>query len=236
MCWPAEVDLDACPVLDRNEIVSLPSTKACIVEPSGDALLETAAMADASINSSGEELMQRGTSSNDPNGRNRSHTIAHIRRPSHSMSPRTIHRAPSVQPDSYTALMPHVIVEYSANLEQHADMGALLSAVHRAALASGVAALDALRTRAEPRASYVIADDHVDNAFVAVLIRIGPGRTPDQKRTVIDAVLRAVEMSLGEAVDAAMLTVEVQEIDPEFRVNKNHLRSAIALRQATQEA
>ena len=126
--------------------------------------------------------------------------------------------------------MPHLIVEYSANLEREMDPQALVDAVHAAALATGNAPLDALRTRASSRSNYRIADGHPDNAFGAVTARLGPGRTSEEKHRLLDALLGAVETALGPAAANAMLSVEYVEIDPELRVNKNNLRTVIAER------
>jgi 5-carboxymethyl-2-hydroxymuconate isomerase len=129
--------------------------------------------------------------------------------------------------------MPHLIVEYSDNLEQTADMPAVIAAVHQAALDTGLAALDALRTRAEPRALFRIADGHPDNAFLGVIARMAPGRTPEDKQRLLDALVAAVENSLGDAAANTMLSVEYQEIDIRFRVNKNNIRDAVASRSIT---
>ena len=127
--------------------------------------------------------------------------------------------------------MPHLIVEYSTNLERDVDMRMVIDAVHAAALATGIAPPDALRTRASPRSIYRIADGHPDNAFVAVTARFGPGRTPEEKHRLLDALLLAVETALGPTATAnAMLSVEYVEIDPEFRVNANNLRTVLAAR------
>jgi 5-carboxymethyl-2-hydroxymuconate isomerase len=126
--------------------------------------------------------------------------------------------------------VPHFIVEYSDNLEAAVDMGSVLDAVHAAAMATGFVALDALRVRAEPRSLYRIADGHPDNAFLGVIARMAPGRTDEQKQLVLESVLDAVETSLGAAAANVMLSVEYQEIDARYRINKNNLRDAIAAR------
>jgi 5-carboxymethyl-2-hydroxymuconate isomerase len=110
--------------------------------------------------------------------------------------------------------MPHLIVEHSANVEH---VPRLLEAVHVAALATGLAPIDALRTRAACRESYVIGDRH-------------PG---DEKQLLIDALMDAIEAAVGEAADHMMLSVEIQEIDPAMRLNHNHLRAHIAARNPT---
>ena len=54
--------------------------------------------------------------------------------------------------------MPHLIVEYSGNLEKQLDMPAILRVVHDAALATGVFPFGGIRTRGERRDLYLIAD------------------------------------------------------------------------------
>ena len=56
--------------------------------------------------------------------------------------------------------MPHLIVEYSANLERDVDIPRLVAAVHAAALETGVFPIGGIRTRAERRDIYQVADSH----------------------------------------------------------------------------
>ena len=48
--------------------------------------------------------------------------------------------------------MPHLTVEYSANLEPRLDVMGLLGAVHRSALSTGVFEIGGIRVRAEKMA------------------------------------------------------------------------------------
>jgi 5-carboxymethyl-2-hydroxymuconate isomerase len=125
--------------------------------------------------------------------------------------------------------MPHVIIEYSGNLDRRhggpVAIEALVHAVHRAALGSGIAPLDALRTRAAPREHFAIADEHPDNGFIAVTARLGAGRADADKRALIEALMDALTEHLGDAQHDLMLSVEYQEIDPDFRLNLNHVRT-----------
>ena len=110
--------------------------------------------------------------------------------------------------------MPHLIIEYSANLADDVDIDELVRAMHDAALGTGLASIDALRTRAVGRVHYAIGDRDPTNAFVAVTARLGAG----------------LDGALGDARATTMLSVEYQEIDPARRVNRNHLRPLIAAR------
>jgi 5-carboxymethyl-2-hydroxymuconate isomerase len=77
--------------------------------------------------------------------------------------------------------MPHLTVEYSANLRKKIDIQKLVEAVHQAALHTGVFEVAAVRTRAAGREHYVVADGHRDNAFVAIFVRVAPGRSPETR-------------------------------------------------------
>lgn len=133
--------------------------------------------------------------------------------------------------------MPHVVVEFSANLRARADVPALLRATHAAALASGVFPRGGTRTRAEERAEYVIADGHPDNAFVHVTLRIGHGRDLATRRRAGQQVFDAVLAELGPAFAAGPLALsfEVQEIDPELSWKHNTVHDHVAAREAGRE-
>ncbi len=131
--------------------------------------------------------------------------------------------------------MPHLIIEYSANVADHVDIDHLVGALHDAALESGVADLDALRTRAVPRDRYAVADRHPDNAFVAVTARLGAGRSDDDRQRFLEVLMDALDDAVGRAGRAMMLSVEYQEIDPSRRINRNHLRPLVRERTETAE-
>ncbi len=125
--------------------------------------------------------------------------------------------------------MPHLIVEYSANVSAAnggpVDIEALLVALHEAASATGTAALDALRTRGAERTDYVIGDANPANGFIAVTARLGAGRELAERQRFVDALLDALDGFLGSAQATLMLSVECQEIDPQSRRNKNNVRA-----------
>jgi 5-carboxymethyl-2-hydroxymuconate isomerase len=122
--------------------------------------------------------------------------------------------------------VPHIIIECSANVAERRDLQRLVDVVHAAALAHGLPALDALRTRVAVRAPYRVADGHPDNAFVAITARIAPGRTQEAKQSFIETVLDAAETELTRPDDSLAISysIEVQEIDPNSRINRNYVR------------
>lgn len=123
--------------------------------------------------------------------------------------------------------MPHVTIEHSANLADHHDVDALVAAVHAAALTHALVAPEALRTRACPREIYRVADGHAHNAFVAIHVRIAPGREQADKRHLIEDLLATAERHVDAEHGplAIAWSIELTELDPELRINHNHVRT-----------
>jgi 5-carboxymethyl-2-hydroxymuconate isomerase len=130
--------------------------------------------------------------------------------------------------------MPHVIVEYSSNLETQIDIPGLVRNVHEAALATGVFERAAVRTRAERRDCYVVADSHPDNCFVAVVVRIAPGRNDEIRHRLGSSMFDALCDYLGliEKTNPIVISLEVQEVDPAATFRKNNLPSFLKARAA----
>ena len=125
--------------------------------------------------------------------------------------------------------MPHIIIEYSANLADVHDIQSLVDAVHAAALDDGLPALDALRTRAAERRHYRIADGDPSHVFVAVLARIGPGRSDEEIQRFLTRLIETVDAELAPIAPdhAVALSVEIQFIDSAVRINRNHVRNRL---------
>ena len=130
--------------------------------------------------------------------------------------------------------MPHIIVEYSDNLEAQVPPRRLVNSLHQAALATGVFPLGGLRTRAERREIYAVADGDPENAFVAVVARIGAGRDAETCKRVAAALMAALETETAEAfrTRGLGLTVEVQEIDGSASLKTNNLHERLKRRKA----
>ena len=125
--------------------------------------------------------------------------------------------------------MPHVIVEYSANLEADISPRELIDRIHAAVVATGVYPLGGVRVRAARRDVYAIADRDPDNAFVAILIRMGRGRDEETRTRVSKDVMAALadETSASFAKRGLSLSVEIQEIDEAGASRKNNLHERL---------
>ena len=125
--------------------------------------------------------------------------------------------------------MPHLTVEYSANLENQMDILRLVETIHNAALKTGVFELAAVRTRASRRDYYVIADGHRDNAFVAIAVRIAPGRPVETRQRLGQEIFDAACEFLRHLYETTPIgiSLEVQEIDNTAAFRKNNLHARV---------
>jgi 5-carboxymethyl-2-hydroxymuconate isomerase len=128
--------------------------------------------------------------------------------------------------------MPHIIVEYSANLDRVLDIPRLVAAVHATALETGVFPIGGIRTRAERRDIYQVADSHPDNAFVHVQARIGKGRTPEVRQKAAEHIFAVVKTETAKAFASRPLglTLEMVEIDPVGSLKHNNLHEIVEAR------
>lgn len=102
--------------------------------------------------------------------------------------------------------MPHIIVEYSANL--NVDLPDLLTRLHNTLAAQPTVDKARIKTRALPVPLAVVGKDHT-SAMIHIMLKLLP-REPALRKTMAEA-LRDVAKPLIPS-DCA-LTVEVQQLD-----------------------
>jgi 5-carboxymethyl-2-hydroxymuconate isomerase len=90
--------------------------------------------------------------------------------------------------------MPHLIVEYTANLKAEAYIPALLEKANRVLIdQGGVFPIGGIRSRAIELADWCMADGKDDYAFVHITLKIGAGREEAVKRKACDALFEMVK-------------------------------------------
>ena len=121
--------------------------------------------------------------------------------------------------------MPHIIAEYSANLEDRLDVAGLVADLHQAAIDSAVAELAGIRTRAARREHFRVADGNPANGFVHIVARLRVGRSEEQRKKLGQLLFEAADKRLAPVYPAHPigLTVEIHEID-HLTFRRNTLR------------
>ena len=126
--------------------------------------------------------------------------------------------------------MPHFTLEYSANLENQANIDRLCDVIHKSAVQTGIFPLGGLRVRALRCDAYAVADKMSENAFLHVTVAIGAGRDPSVKRAAGDHIWEALCAELGPIFGTPhfALSMEWREIDPELSWKKNSIHPRLA--------
>jgi len=121
--------------------------------------------------------------------------------------------------------VPHLFVEYSANIEDKIQLEELLDQLYASALDTGVFPLGGIRVRAHSTAHYRIADCSPDNAFVHVTAMIGHGRPLDVKRRAGEMIYSTLCTHLDDLFSSSPLAISfnIQEFHPELNFKKNNL-------------
>ena len=120
--------------------------------------------------------------------------------------------------------MPHLKIEYTANLDAHADVAGLCKTLSHTlvTLADGagkpVFPLYGTRVLAYPATQYAVADGEQARAFVYMNMRITAGRSAALVQTIGDAVLAAAKAHLAPAIDKLplRLTLHIDETPPAY--------------------
>jgi 5-carboxymethyl-2-hydroxymuconate isomerase len=123
--------------------------------------------------------------------------------------------------------MPHIIVEYSANIESEIPGQALVDAMHAAAVATAIADVAGFRTRGVRREQFRVGDGDPKNGFVHVVARIRDGRPVEARKALAETLMAALDAALAPVLAARPMAigVEVQEVDSETRLLRNTIRA-----------
>jgi 5-carboxymethyl-2-hydroxymuconate isomerase len=119
--------------------------------------------------------------------------------------------------------MPHLTVEYSANLDGQADIARLCDRLLAAVLSTGLFEVGAVRVRALRAEHFAIADRLPENAFVDLNFRIGSGRTLEERKRAGEAIFHTAQEFLAPLLSTPhfALSLEVREIDPNLSWKRN---------------
>ena len=128
--------------------------------------------------------------------------------------------------------LPHLIVEYSANIEDRIAVDELLDKLHTCALKTGVFPLGGLRVRAHRADKYRIADKAVENGFVHVTAMIGHGRPLDVQQRAGEELFATLTAHLEPlyAKSPLAISLNIQEFHPVLNFKRNNLHEHVKRR------
>lgn len=122
--------------------------------------------------------------------------------------------------------MPHLQIDYSANLETRLDIAGFCRAVRDAAVATGVFPVAGIRVRATPAAHVVMADGDPRHSFLDMSVRLRGGRTLEARKAATAQIFAAAEAYCAPVLANApfMLSMEMRDIDPDLSPKTSSIR------------
>lgn len=122
--------------------------------------------------------------------------------------------------------MPHITVDYSANLEQAVDMPALCDLLRRTAIDTGVLPLAGVRVRAFAATHVSIADGNPEHGYIDIALRLRAGRDLDTRKRATALIFDAARDFLAPvmAQRPLALSFEMRDIDPDLSPKTGSIR------------
>jgi 5-carboxymethyl-2-hydroxymuconate isomerase len=128
--------------------------------------------------------------------------------------------------------MPHLTVEYTANLKPEGDIAGLLPKLARCLIAQQVDGkpvypIGGVRVRAIEVTDWCIADGAPDAAFVHASLKVGTGRTPETLKGTGDALFDIVKAHFAAIYErrGLALSLEISEFSEAGTWKHNNLHA-----------
>ncbi|MCX5396612.1 5-carboxymethyl-2-hydroxymuconate Delta-isomerase [Streptomyces sp. NBC_00102] len=114
--------------------------------------------------------------------------------------------------------MPHITIDYSAGLEDAFDRRGFAAELHPLIAETITTSASACKTRLRQVDETLVGEEAVDGSVIHIVIAIQPGRTPEVRGRLTEAVLALLGEHLKPADGLRVETsVETREIDPSYR-------------------
>jgi len=130
--------------------------------------------------------------------------------------------------------MPHFTIEYSANIDDLVDMGAVVEVVRKAAVETGIFPLGGIRVRAVKCEHYAIADGRSSFGFLDMVLRLGEGRDLATRQKAGEHIFKVLSAYLDPVFKNSKfaLSFDMQINDKETSWKRNNIHEALKVEPA----
>ena len=108
--------------------------------------------------------------------------------------------------------MPHLTLEYSANVPEPDDMREIMLEMHRVLNETGGIRLENCKSRARRLDSYAVGDGNPENAFLHLDVRFMEGRSEATKQAIGNELLQILKDEFLVSSLDLQITVEIRDI------------------------
>ena len=127
--------------------------------------------------------------------------------------------------------MPHLMIDYSANVEPDVDMGALCDTLRDVAASIDAFPLAGVKVRAVRVDHYAIADGNPEHGFIDISVRIREGRDMETKQNAAQKIFDAANEFVADLMQrrSLALSLELRDIDVALSPKSGSIRKYLEL-------
>ena len=127
--------------------------------------------------------------------------------------------------------MPHLMIDYSANVEPDVDIGALCDTLRDVAASIDAFPLAGVKVRAVRVDHYSIADGNPEHGFIDISVRIREGRDMETKQDAAQKIFNATNEFVADVMRrrSLALSLELRDIDAALSPKSGSIRKYLEL-------
>ena len=127
--------------------------------------------------------------------------------------------------------MPHLMIDYSANVEPDVDIGALCDTLRDVAASIDAFPLAGVKVRAVRVDHYAIADGNPEHGFIDISVRIREGRDIQTKQNAAQKIFDAANEFVADVMQnrSLALSLELRDIDAALSPKSGSIRKYLEL-------
>ena len=127
--------------------------------------------------------------------------------------------------------MPHLMIDYSANVEPDVDMGAFCDTLRDVATSIDAFPLAGVKVRAVRVDHYAIADGNPEHGFIDISVRIRKGRDMETKQNAAQKIFDAANEFVADVMQrrSLALSLELRDIDAALSLKSGSIRKYLEL-------
>ena len=127
--------------------------------------------------------------------------------------------------------MPHLMIDYSANVEPDLDIGALCDTLRHVVASIDAFPLAGVKVRAVRVDHYAIADGNPEHGFIDISVRIREGRDIQTKQNAAQKIFDAANEFVADVMQnrSLALSLELRDIDAALSPKSGSIRKYLEL-------
>ena len=127
--------------------------------------------------------------------------------------------------------MPHLMIDFSANVEPDVDIGAFCDTLRGVAASIDAFPLAGVKVRAVQVDHYAIADGNPEHGFIDISVRIREGRDMETKQDAVQKLFDAANEFVADVMQrrSLALSLELRDIDAALSPKSGSIRKYLEL-------